>query len=153
MFTLGLYSFQRTSMFINFLITYFFKLLATAGVATLGALGIAYFVNNINNEIKDNKEEIEALQTRYTKVKENYDDLNKEETNICNAVSAMQIRCYVFQCQLKNLDIHKTINVGVMFLILQFSCFTEVSGTTDGTTGANLIILDDLVKCGDPTCS
>ena len=75
---------------------YAYKLLATAGVATLGALAIAYFINDIQNNINDNKEEVEALRTRYTTVKETYDDLDTEQTSICTAVSILQISCYVF---------------------------------------------------------
>ena len=68
------------------------KLLVTAGVATLGAVAIAYFIHLTQTEISENKDEIEALQTRYTTLKTNYDDeLDEDQSSICSAVSVFLV--------------------------------------------------------------
>ena len=65
------------------------KLLITAGVATIGALATAYYINDIQQKINDQEDELQSLRDRYTKVRTDYEDLATEETNVCDAVGLL----------------------------------------------------------------
>ena len=73
----------------------FLKLLVTAGVCRIGALAIAYYINDIQQKINDQEDKLQSLRDRYAKVRTDYEDLATEETSVCDTVGLLLFK-YIY---------------------------------------------------------
>ena len=67
--------------------TIFFQILITAGALGVGALAVAFAMNDLTNKIDDNKKELSTLETEVITLTNNMDSLGTDQTSICTKVS------------------------------------------------------------------
>ena len=70
------------------------QLLITVGGLGIAILAVAFALNDLSNQIDDNKDDLSSIKTDTTTLSNLFDDFSEEQANVCKLVRIFEWAVY-----------------------------------------------------------